>query len=298
MPLMAEGSRRMEAALREQQRLVVATAAHLGKPGTNEVHQGRVAARRLRSLLKTFRPVLDPRRSRLMRTDLRSFARSLALVREADVRRDLLVRLTRRDPAQEPPDVQRLIGLLDDLCLEARSSLLRHRAEPGWTALLAAIGGDAVMAELRVRPDATLADLLGFVEASWRPAVRLLEREPSAVDELHALRLALKHCRYALEPVSDLQVAEVRKLLQRLRNAQDRIGEHRDTLQAEHWVRSNGRSLGGPLSRFLLQLLERHEKRTRRRAAARACKVLPAYQAWHKATRRLRTGKRRVLRSR
>jgi len=112
------------------------------------------------------------------------------------------------------------------------------------------------------------------------------------------LRLALKHCRYALEPVSDLRAAEARKLLRRLRDAQDRIGEHRDTLQAEHWVRANGRALGGPLSRFLLQLLERHEKRIRRQAAARARKVLPAYQDWRKATRRLRKETRPGRRSR
>ncbi len=288
----------MAAALREQQRLVVAMAAVLGQAGTTDVHQGRVAARRLRSLLKTFRPMLDPRRARLMRTDLRSFARSLALVREADVRRDLLVRLARRDPAQPPPDVQRLDGLLDDLCFEARNSLLRHRAEPGWAALLAAIGGEGAIEELKARPDVTLADLLKLVDDAWRPAVRLLEREPSEADELHALRLALKHCRYALEPVSDLRAAEARKLLRRLRDAQDHIGEHRDTLQAEHWVRANGRALGGPLSRFLLQLLERHEKRIRRQAAARARKVLPAYQDWRKATRRLRKETRPGRRSR
>jgi CHAD domain-containing protein len=295
---MAEGSRRMEAALREQQRLVLATAGELGHASTTDVHQGRVAARRLRSLLKTFRPMLERRRTRLMRTDLRSFARSLALVREADVRRDLLVRLTSRDPVEEPGDIQRLQGLLDDLCLEARNSLLRHRAEPGWAALLAAIGGKGAMDELKARPDVTLAALLRLVDDAWRPAVRLLRREPSDTAELHALRLALKHCRYALESVSDLQAAEARELLKRLRNAQDRIGEHRDTLQAEHWVRSNGRSLGGPLSRFLLQLLERHEKRTRRQAAARARKVMPAYQAWRKATRRLRKGTQPGPRSR
>jgi CHAD domain-containing protein len=289
VPDVGDGSRRVEAALREQQRLLRSAAARLQAAGGADVHHGRVSARRMRSLLKTFRPMLDTRRARLMRADLRSFARSLSAVREADVRRDLLVALSRRDPAVAPADFQRLNTILEDLCLEARASLRRHRAEPGWVALTAAIEGESVMEELRVRPGSTLAEVLQLVDGSWREAARLLRREPTEAAELHALRLALKHFRYALEPVADVQPGDVAELNRRLRTAQDRIGEHRDVILAEHWVRSNERSLGGHLSRRLLRLLERHEKLLRRQAAARALKVLPAGRRWRRATRQLRT---------
>ncbi len=92
----ADGSRRIEEAVREQQRLLAAAAA-LESAGVDDVHRGRVAARRLRSLLKTFRPLLEPRRARLYRVDLRSFARGLAGVREADVRREILMSAATRD---------------------------------------------------------------------------------------------------------------------------------------------------------------------------------------------------------
>ena len=75
------GSTRIQAAVREQQRLLAAAAASLEAAGVEDIHQARVAARRLRSLLKTFRPLLEPRRARLYRVDLRSFARALAAVR-------------------------------------------------------------------------------------------------------------------------------------------------------------------------------------------------------------------------
>ena len=290
MPEAAEGSRRIEAALREQQRQLRAAAARLPDSGSDDVHDGRVAARRMRSLLKTFRPMLDARCARLMRADLRSFARSLALVREADVRRDLLVELSASDPGLAAEDLQRLATLLDDRCLEARSSLARHVAEPGWAALAAAVQSEAVIADLRIRPDVTLGDLLVRISDSWTAAVRYLESEPTDAAGLHALRLALKHCRYALDPVADVAPDEVGQLLRRLRAAQDGIGEHRDVVLAVHWLSSNESALGGNLTRRLLVLLARRERRLRARAATLASRVLPALRRWRKATRALRKG--------
>jgi CHAD domain-containing protein len=290
VPEAAEGSRRIEAVLREQQRLLRAAAALLPDAGSDDVHDGRVAARRMRSLLKTFRPMLDVRCARLMRADLRSFARSLALVREADVRRDLLVELSASDPTLAAEELQRLATILDDRCLEARSSLARHVAEPGWAALAAAVQGEEVCADLRIRPDVELGDMLGRVNHSWTAAVRRLESEPTDTAGLHALRLALKHGRYALESVSDVAPDEVSRLLRRLRAAQEGIGEHRDVVLAGHWVSSNESALGGNLTRQLVVLLARRERRLRARAARLARRVLPAVRRWRKATRALRKG--------
>jgi len=294
VPEAAEGSRRIEAVLREQQRLLRAAAARLPDAGSDDVHDGRVAARRMRSLLKTFRPMLDVRCARLMRADLRSFARSLALVREADVRRDLLVELSGSDPTLAAEELQRLATILDDRGLEARSSLARHVAEPGWAALAAAVQSEAACADLRIRPDVTLGDVLRRVNDSWTAAVRRLESEPTDTAGLHALRLALKHGRYALEPVADVAPDEVSQLLRRLRAAQEGIGEHRDVVLAGHWVSSNESALGGNLTRHLVALLARRERRLRARAATLARRVLPAVQRWRKATRALRKGTKKV----
>ena len=46
--LPAPGSARLEEAIREQQRLLAAAAAALEAAGVEDVHRGRVAARRLR----------------------------------------------------------------------------------------------------------------------------------------------------------------------------------------------------------------------------------------------------------
>ena len=288
LPDAAAGSLRIEAALRAQQRLVAAGATRLHDASVEDIHHARVAARRLRSLLKTYRPLLDARRARLYRIDLRSFARALAAVREADVRRDMLVALARREPSVTPIEFQRLSVHLEDKCLAARQALRRHLHEPGWTALCKALERHAASERLVVRRDADLERVLDLVDESWRKAIRLLEDEPEEAAELHELRLALKHCRYALESVADVAPTTAARLMRRLRAAQDGIGEHRDAVLAQHWVLSNERSLGRVLTRRLLKLLDRREATLRKRAAARSRKVLPAYRAWRKASRRVR----------
>jgi CHAD domain-containing protein len=289
-PDVAEGSRKVEAALREQQQQLRAAAARLPDADSDDVHDGRVAARRMRSLLRTFRPMLDVRCARLMRADLRSFARSLALVREADVRRDLLLELSSSDPGLAAVDLRRLVTMLDDRCLEARSSLARHVAEPGFAALAAAVQSESAIADLRIRSDVPLGDVLRYVDDSWKKAVRRLEREPTDTAGLHELRLALKHGRYALETVADVAPDEGSQLLRRLRVAQEGIGEHRDLVLAGHWLSSNASTLGGNLTRRLLADVGRREKRLRVQAASRAHRVLPALRRWRKSTQAVRKG--------
>lgn len=283
---LADGSRRLAASVREQQRRITAGAAHLATASADDVHDARVAARRLRSLLKTFRPLLDVRRARLYRVDLRSFARGLAGAREADVRRDLLVALGKRETSVTPAGFQRLGRLLEQQRLAAREGLRRHLAEPGWGALCRALERHAASERLLVVRDANLARMLELVEESWHEAVRLMEAESREPAGLHELRLALKHCRYALEPVADVALKSAARLMRRLRGAQDAIGEHRDLLLARHWVIANERSLGRPLVRRLLPLLEAREQVLLHKAVTRSGKVLPAYREWRRAVRR------------
>ena len=78
------------------------------------------------------------------------------------------------------------------------------------------------------------------------------------------------------------------RLMRRLRNAQDCIGEHRDTLLAAHWVQSTERLLGRDLAARVVVDLERRERMLRLRAAKRSRKVLVSWRDWRDATRRVR----------
>jgi CHAD domain-containing protein len=287
LPPAAPGSACLEAAIREQQRRIGAAIVALGSASAEDVHGARVAARRLRSMLKTFGPLLDEPRARRYRTHLRTFARSLGTAREADVRRALLLSLA-ADAHVTAAERQRLTVLLDDACLASREQLRRHLAEPDWAALSRALQRDASGSQLYAVRDAALGELVQLAARAWRRPVKLLRRHPASTAELHELRLAFKHCRYAFEPIADVAPKATTRLLRRLRGAQDRIGEHRDTLLAEHWVRENERALGRPLVGRLAASTAIREQRLRRQSATRAAKVLDAWRAWRDATQRVR----------
>ncbi len=255
-----------------------------GKAG--DIHSSRVAARRLRSLLRTYRPLLDARRARLARVDLRSHARALGPVREADVRRDLLLALARQDPDFPMADLARLSEALDEACIGSREQLRRHLQEPPWVALAQALEGLAPIEHLVQRRDAGEDQLLRLAARPWRRARRGLEHFPRALERQHALRLALKHCRYALEPLADLAPRRSARLARRLRAAQEAIGEHRDCLLAGHWVAANARALGRSGVQRLGELVTTRELRLSRRASLRAAAVWPDYRKWRRAARR------------
>ncbi len=298
-PPVAEGSQRLVASVKDQQWRITASTARLADGSVEDVHDARVAARRLRSLLKTFRPLLDPRRARLYRIDLRSYARSLTVAREADVRRGLLVALGRREPAVTPAAFRRLGRLLEEQCLAARDGLRRQVANPSWAALCVALERHAAGDQLLAVRDADLARMLELVEVPWPEALRLLEKDTEEPAELHTLRLALKHCRYALEPVADIAPKTTARLLRRLRRAQDAIGEHRDTLLAHQWVIAHERALGRPLVGRLVPLLEAREATLLRNAVVRNRNVPPAWREWRRAGRRAcKTVRKRARRDR
>jgi CHAD domain-containing protein len=286
-PTPAPGSLCLEAAIREQQRRIAAAIAALEGASADDIHGARVAARRLRSMLKTFRPLLDEGRARRYRDDLRAFARSLGAAREADVRRALLLDLA-AEVDLPVAERRQLAVLLDDACRASRDQLRRHLGEPGWAKLCAALQRNAASDRLFAVRDADLGELARLAERAWRRPVKLLRRRPSSTVELHELRLAFKHCRYALEPIADLAPKATARLLRRLRAAQDRIGEHRDTLLAGHWAREHERTLGRAAVGRLATGIERRERRLRRQSAVRAARVLEAWRTWRDAARRVR----------
>jgi len=201
---------------------------------------------------------------------------------------DVLHLTLRSGKTLKPAEKGRLTASLQHLRGDVRDRLRRYVSEPGWRALTAALSARAVHPPQLARTDASLGDLLALTDRAWRRARRRLRRHPEAAAELHELRLALKHCRYALEAVDDVEPRTTARLLRRLRRAQEGIGAHRDTIAAAHWVRSHERTLGrGAVSRLESALIER-EARLRSEAAAQSAKVLPACEKWRDAIRPLR----------
>lgn len=205
-----------------------------------DVHELRVATRRLRLNLRTFASVLDVERTTPLRAELAWLGAQVGALRDLDVlaarfgdlpvsavdadgRAALLARLTwqragARVPLIETMRTPRYLALLDRLVEVTHTPPLASGARDQWSAPANAAAS--------------------FVARPWRQlehAVdRLADDAPSA--ELHRVRILAKRCRYAAEAVAPA-VPRAADLADAVAALQRVLGEHQDTVVAEEWLR-------------------------------------------------------------
>jgi triphosphatase len=206
------------------------------EPGTRlgddpeQLHDMRVACRRLRAALKLFRPVYPGQEADRLRRGLGDFGRRLGEVRDLDVFID---------------DVERRCGGLRSADAAAAGPLLLHlereraRARERLREALDAADFAALKRDLAgLRPCApagaaaeALPHFASRVVRRARGRVRRLTRDlapDSPATEYHRLRIEVKRLRYTLEFFEDLYGAAAKRLLAGLVDAQDRLGRHQD----------------------------------------------------------------------
>ncbi len=217
------------------------------------VHQMRVATRRLRSDLRTFRSLLDPAWNDPLRADLQWLGAELGAVRDAEVLADRLRDLAATLTGPENVGAQ---GLVDGLVEEGD----RARAE-----LRAALRSDRYL-ELLDRLVAAAQDppfLIG--SAAWEPAEavvgdlvtapwRHLDRAVHDLGEnppdeaLHDVRKRAKRARYAAEAVAPVVGKPAKKFATAITKVQTVLGDHMDAVMAEAWLREAGLGESGPVA--------------------------------------------------
>jgi CHAD domain-containing protein len=217
------------------------------------VHQLRVSLRRLRSVLKVFRPITGCKQGHALDGALREVLRLLGPARDWDV----FLAGIGADLAKLLPDDRRLHALLE--AAEAKrqaayQALAGALDGPGWRAALL-----AGMAFLLEKPWRRVAETerLGWLDAPPREfAARVLEKrwrrlreagaeiEKLSPEALHELRLDAKRLRYAAEvfaPVFPQKAA--RRFQRRLITLQEELGRSNDASVARDLVQ--GLASGG-----------------------------------------------------
>ena len=208
-----------------------------------DVHQARVATRRLRSDLRTFASLVDPAWSGRLRAELGTFADELGTVRDAEVLRDRLRKTASALSAVDNEAARRVAGQLSAAVTAGRKRLLTTMREPGYVQLLDHLVAGANAPELTPAAAAPAREgLPAIVAAPWEQLRRGARRadEHSPDEELHALRIKAKRCRYAAEaaiPVLGRRCAEFAKAVAGL---QEVLGEHHDACVAAAWLREHG----------------------------------------------------------
>jgi CHAD domain-containing protein len=204
-----------------------------------DVHQMRVAARRLRSDLRTFGPALDPLWLGHTVTDLRWLGEALGGVRDCDV---LATRLE-AELDQLQGESKATNGLLAELSEQRRAATEQLEAAMNDDRYIDLL--DRLHASLRGRlpalADTTVrsADVLpALVRKRWRSLRRRVRKggDRPSDRELHRMRIAAKRLRYAAEASVPVIGKPAKRTAVAAENVQTVLGEFHDSVAAVQWL--------------------------------------------------------------
>jgi CHAD domain-containing protein len=202
---------------------------------TKSVHQARVATRRLRAALPVLRKSLDAHAIDRARQRVRRMTRALGPVRELDVSLDLLDEFANHGVASG-----RVIAKVRQALTSER--LARRRQ------MVAAITPGKVERLRRELTHVGSGPEVGGRPGAVRDAVRRVERRATqladaidaagslySAERLHAVRIAAKKLRYAMEIERELKRSRLTAKIRQLKTMQDQLGRLHDLhILAEH----------------------------------------------------------------
>ena len=207
------------------------------------VHQLRVGARRLRSDLRSFAPLLERDRLVPVRAELGWLGTEVGAVRDTDVLADRLSTHIATLPETDAPSGARLLRRLANEADEARSVMLSALRGARYLELLDTVVDLAATPPFKEAsvltdrsPDQVAAKI---ARRPWRrlaEAVDGLGDEPSDAD-LHQVRILAKRCRYAAEAVAPIIGPVGTRFAAAVADVQTVLGDHQDTVVAESWLR-------------------------------------------------------------
>lgn len=243
------------------------------------VHDMRVAVRRLRSALATFRPLLDREVTEPLRAELAWLATQLGSPRDAEVARDRVADLLAAEPVRLEPHRlsahareefesrharahrQVVEVLRSDRYLALLDRLEELAAAPPWTERAGHPADEVLPA--RVRHE------WKRVRSRMRDVDEVAAGSRAEEERLHSVRKAARRARYAAEAVAPVHGADADAFAKAMKKLQGTLGEHHDSvlLQAELDQVATGQSDGHVA--FGYGRLHAHEARRAERARGR-----------------------------
>jgi CHAD domain-containing protein len=222
---------------------------HGAAPSSEDVHQIRIATRRLRVALRLFGTMLPPRKAMRLRRELRWLARGLSDVRDLDVHSKALRHHIRHTG---PEAVEGLGGY--ELALRRERAVARDKLNDLFTSarheeLIASLGalldGTPSAAALRRWRTFTIRKGAAKYLKHCRERVLKLGRkldDDTGVEDLHRLRIRAKRLRYALEFFAEIY-PQLLPAAMATKALQDVLGEHQDARTARRRLLAYARAL-------------------------------------------------------
>ncbi len=207
------------------------------------LHDMRVAARRIRAVLRVFRDALPATFARRAEADIRHLFAVMGRVRDLDVS---LGMLRKRASEREAPGAAAWVEKLE------------RRRQKAWNHLLKCFGGEryarflefmrkGLAAPASDAAEAPAADRVGdrapkMLRRCFRKAAEAafaLERDADEA-AFHQARIRFKKLRYAIECFADLRPRATRKLCRELTEIQDTLGAFQDEVVLRALLREGG----------------------------------------------------------
>jgi CHAD domain-containing protein len=229
-----------------------------------ELHDMRVATRRLRAALRSFGDVLPPD-AEGFRAELQWLGGSLSVVRDLDVQLQQLQNWQKSLSAADEPAMAQLLGIVAEERQQAREPLIGALNSERYRALLVRAGAllEAEPPEAAAEPIATWAPRL--VERLYRKlrkdGDKLDGHSPAA--KLHALRIRGKRLRYLVEFVTPTYGEPAERFARCVVDLQDVLGNHQDAHVAVERLRqmlgARHETISPELAFLMGELAERYE---------------------------------------
>jgi CHAD domain-containing protein len=255
--------------------------ARLGEE-PEEVHDMRVAIRRVRAAIALFGDALPPR-SRWLRDEFRWVADSLGAVRDLDVQLAQAAEWAQSLGPEDRRALTPIVEILEDRRRNARGRMIRDLDSPRFERLVTECTemlqrGPSAQSPTSRSPVVKVApDLLGKPFRKVRRAGDRIDTS-SSPSEFHALRIKCKRLRYALEFLAPVYRKPARRLVKRLVAVQDLLGLHQDAQVAMDQIRSMVHEEGARLGADTLFLLGHIADRYDRQAADLRTQFPAVYQ--------------------
>ncbi|MEV0010193.1 CYTH and CHAD domain-containing protein [Streptomyces sp. NPDC047973] len=255
----------------------------------DSVHRMRVATRRLRSALRTYRKILDRTVTDPLRDELKWLAAELGIDRDREV---LEARLHSGVAGLPVPLVLGPVRARLELAFEARHAGARLHVDSvldsdRYLALLDSL--DALLADPPLLPAAAREPGEALPRAVLKDYDRLAARVGHALElgpgeerdvAMHEARKAAKRVRYAAEAARPALGKPAKKFSRRMKSVQSLLGDHQDSVVARDALRTLAvQAHGAGESAFTWGLLYGQEET----AAAARERELP--EVWDRASR-------------
>jgi CHAD domain-containing protein len=253
-------------------------------PGTRlggeieDLHQMRVAIRRLRALLRAAGPLLNPEWTEPLRAELAWAGGLLGPARDLDVQVAYFQAEAATLKSRDRRPLERFLEQLRREREVAQRALLDGLRSPRYMELIATLTR-AARALPVVASDQTLGHIAARQFRKLQKAMKQIRMSPTDA-ELHRIRIRTKRARYASELAQASMGKPAARFVEQARKFQDLLGIHQDAVLAEDYIRAFVERTKGLRTAFVAGRMV--ERQRQRRDAARAS--LPSQ--WKKLKRR------------